>query len=292
MINSKKDTKNTNLNQNNLPVTTENLEVSPTDNDLLALEYETAKKYSEDSEKELKNSVLSGEKYNMVLGIAQLNAIRLLKTELLLCHELRNLPKTPGKRTDKEPSVLNNTRSKKEIIKDVYKMSRQQAIDIQKLTPENVDKAIEYANKNNRLVTRSLAIDLAKIEKSKIEMRPPIPFTGIYADDHQDFDPSQEPMNYTTLFSCAGTQSAYLKEHGFIAKVANEWSQERADLYKHLYPKCEMIVGDINKKINEIVEAIREITVKYYSHHSFVLRLVMLANMILKSQRLLCLFQC
>lgn len=52
-------------------------------------------------------------------------------------------------------------------------------------------------------------------------------------------------MNGLSLFANVGIAETYLKEVGINVVVANELLQERADFYKHLYPECNMIVGDI-----------------------------------------------
>ena len=48
-----------------------------------------------------------------------------------------------------------------------------------------------------------------------------------------------------SLFSSAGIGEAYLKEVGIDIIVANEFLKDRANLYKELYPKANVIFGDI-----------------------------------------------
>ncbi|MBU1094570.1 MAG: DNA cytosine methyltransferase [Firmicutes bacterium] len=48
-----------------------------------------------------------------------------------------------------------------------------------------------------------------------------------------------------SLFANVGIAEAYFEEIGIDILVANELNQQRADLYRHLYPKTEMICGDI-----------------------------------------------
>ncbi|WRB84620.1 DNA cytosine methyltransferase [Helicobacter pylori] len=57
-------------------------------------------------------------------------------------------------------------------------------------------------------------------------------------------------MKGVSLFSSAGIAEIYLKELEIEMVVANELLQKRAELYKWLYPKCEMITGDIKEKSN------------------------------------------
>jgi len=51
-----------------------------------------------------------------------------------------------------------------------------------------------------------------------------------------------------SLFANVGIAETYLKEVGVDIVVANELLPERANFYRHLYPECEMITGDITKK--------------------------------------------
>lgn len=57
-----------------------------------------------------------------------------------------------------------------------------------------------------------------------------------------------------SLFSGAGIGETYFNDVGIDIIVANELVPQRADLYKSLYPKCNMICGDITKE--EIFEKI------------------------------------
>ena len=55
-------------------------------------------------------------------------------------------------------------------------------------------------------------------------------------------------INGLSLFSNVGMAETYLKEIGIDIVVANELLPERANFYRHLYPKCNMITGDITDK--------------------------------------------
>ena len=48
-----------------------------------------------------------------------------------------------------------------------------------------------------------------------------------------------------SLFSSAGVAETYFEMHGIHVKIASELLRERAALYRHLYPKSNMIEGDI-----------------------------------------------
>ena len=51
-----------------------------------------------------------------------------------------------------------------------------------------------------------------------------------------------------SLFANVGVAETYFKKNGVNICVANELIKERADFYSHLYPKCNMINGDITDK--------------------------------------------
>lgn len=56
-------------------------------------------------------------------------------------------------------------------------------------------------------------------------------------------------INGLSLFSNVGIAETYLEEVGVKIVVANEILEERARFYSHLYPDCEMVVGDITNEL-------------------------------------------
>lgn len=58
----------------------------------------------------------------------------------------------------------------------------------------------------------------------------------------------KEEANYNvlSLFANIGVAEAYMERIGFSVVVANELIERRAKLYKEIYPKADMICGDIN----------------------------------------------
>ncbi len=65
-----------------------------------------------------------------------------------------------------------------------------------------------------------------------------------------------ENYRVLSMFSNVGIAETYFEELGFDVKVANELLPERAKFYKHLYPKTDMICGDItDEAIFEEVKA-------------------------------------
>ncbi len=58
----------------------------------------------------------------------------------------------------------------------------------------------------------------------------------------------QLPMlNGLSLFANVGIAETYLKDVGVNIVVANELLEDRARFYRHLYPSCKMICGDITE---------------------------------------------
>lgn len=55
-------------------------------------------------------------------------------------------------------------------------------------------------------------------------------------------------MKALSLFSNVGIAEAYLEECGIEVVVANELLEQRARFYSHLYPKVDMVNGDITDK--------------------------------------------
>ena len=68
-----------------------------------------------------------------------------------------------------------------------------------------------------------------------------------------------------SLFANVGIAETYLKEVGVDIVVANELLKERAEFYKHLYPECNMINGDITLDSiqKEIIEKSLEKNVEF-----------------------------
>jgi DNA (cytosine-5)-methyltransferase 1 len=63
-----------------------------------------------------------------------------------------------------------------------------------------------------------------------------------------------------SLFANVGIAEAYFKEIGIDVVIANEIDVKRANFYKHIYPKTNMIIGDITNDIvrtNIVEESIK-----------------------------------
>lgn len=56
-------------------------------------------------------------------------------------------------------------------------------------------------------------------------------------------------MNGLSLFANVGIAETYLHEVGVDIVVANELLIDRADFYRHLYPDCNMVTGDITNPV-------------------------------------------
>lgn len=71
--------------------------------------------------------------------------------------------------------------------------------------------------------------------------------------------------NILSLFSNIGVAEAYLEELGFKVVLANELEERRANLYSKIYPKTNVICGDITNEaiFNYIVEKSKELKVNF-----------------------------
>ena len=58
-----------------------------------------------------------------------------------------------------------------------------------------------------------------------------------------------KPINALSLFASSGIGEYYLDNIGIDVKVANELLSKRADIYRELYPKSNMICGDITDSL-------------------------------------------
>ena len=72
-------------------------------------------------------------------------------------------------------------------------------------------------------------------------------------------------FNAVSLFANVGVAETYLSDIGVDVVVANEIDPIRAKFYSHLYPKTEMIVGDITQeKIqNEVIKSCKKNNVDF-----------------------------
>lgn len=68
-----------------------------------------------------------------------------------------------------------------------------------------------------------------------------------------------------SLFSNVGLAETYLKEVGVDIVIANELIEKRAIFYKHLYPECEVVNGDITDTavFDSIVSRAKELGVEF-----------------------------
>ena len=72
-------------------------------------------------------------------------------------------------------------------------------------------------------------------------------------------------MNGLSLFASVGIAETFLADVGVDIVVANELLEERANFYKHLYPSCDMIQGDIKDSTiyASIIKKSKELNVEF-----------------------------
>jgi len=70
-------------------------------------------------------------------------------------------------------------------------------------------------------------------------------------------------MKGLSLFACSGIAEYYLEDTCVEIVLANELLQERCDIYKHFYPLTEIVQGDINSKLDELVMKSKDLGVEF-----------------------------
>ncbi len=68
-----------------------------------------------------------------------------------------------------------------------------------------------------------------------------------------------------SLFANVGIAETYLKDVGVDTVVANELLEERVNFYRHLYPSCDMIQGDIKDPdvYKKVITKSKELNVEF-----------------------------
>ena len=118
-------------------------------------------------------------------------SILLLKLEFEKIKPLLNeTPSAQGARTDIDSKVMT-----KQFVEQILNLKHKQAWEIQQLTKESVDLAIDYAKENNILATRSLALRL--LQKNKKEESIHINPSEIYDDDEEIIEEKSQIKNNT-----------------------------------------------------------------------------------------------
>lgn len=227
-------------NDNNFPTL-------PTDPTALPQYITIVKKYIEAEAKLLNGLKLTPNRYHLALSTTQKHASLLLLAELRLSEMLKAIKTCRGMRTDiQKKKMLSKfnclVKSKKEIIKQEFKLSPRQARDIEKLTKDCVLQAIKFAKESNIIPTRALA--LSKLPKENKDETGNIVFTPIEETEDKVFS-SDEPLYYTSLFANVGIGTYYLHNQNIHCAVANELLKERAEWHDYIYPDAEMVQGDI-----------------------------------------------
>lgn len=70
-------------------------------------------------------------------------------------------------------------------------------------------------------------------------------------------------INGVSLFSNVGIGELNLKKCNVNIVVANELKKDRADFYKHIYPECNVITGDIFACYDDVIKLAKEYNCKF-----------------------------
>ena len=80
-----------------------------------------------------------------------------------------------------------------------------------------------------------------------------------YLNIFKDIHIEKMKLKGLSLFSCSGIAEYYIKNNDKVEIViANELLDNRSKIYKHFYPECHMIQGDIINEYKNILEKARE----------------------------------
>jgi DNA (cytosine-5)-methyltransferase 1 len=202
---------------------------------------------------------LTPETYKKVFSETQKSAEKILLAELKMGEYLKSLPTAQGKRTDlkDELSSTEAYKSKKEAI-EAMGISAHVAFDMQNLTPEAVNSAIEKARDKHLLVNRKMAKEFITDKKRENNTKL-TDFEGIYDNSNiptiEELS-KKERLYYTQLFASCGVGEEHLEKIGLYPSIANELEADRCKWYSERHSSCKVIPGDFTNDdvFNELVK--------------------------------------
>ena len=196
----------------------------------------------------LKKIHIQGKWYIRTLQKTQKHAENTLDAGLKLGQYLKQLPTHQGKRTDLKLPDDNVDKCKKEFLKELG-ITERVAGDLQKLTPEAVEKAKQQAIKDCKIVNREMALKIVR-EKHFNQNNIKTEFDGEFGKrpDMNSFIGKQR-MGYTQLFASVGVGEEKLEQIGLFPSVANELEKNRCNWYQARHADCEVIQGSIDDPV-------------------------------------------
>lgn len=247
--------------------------------------------YTKVAKKLSKKKKLPSEARSYLLKRAQEFGYLWLKSEVQLGAEIRQIKRRMGNRSDLQAAndnnpkrnkadmdkVIEELRTKGQILKDDYDLSYNQARDISRLTDELVEKELKYCQKFNEVPSRQHALsflsrppeqteeELEDADAVKAQKKTKAKFTFVTTFSDVPFEQRKRRklkhiLKYGNLFSCIGSDEYLLKELGFECIVANELDPERAEYWQLLYPHSAnaMVQGDFREKFDELATRFTE----------------------------------
>lgn len=240
-------------------------------------------------------TVLSPEFRSFFLKKAQSYGYLWLKGEAQLGNEIRAIRTRQGKRNDLAATksfsnrgvetvsfnaVLEDLRSKKEILAEDYGLTQGQGRDLARLTDELVEKEYGYALDNNDVPSRAHALtflsrppemsdeekDEADAEKAGKQTKAKFKFETTFSDvpfNRRMRRKLKKSLYYASIAACVGSDEYYLENHNIVCKVALECDDDRAEYYELMNKmrskhKVDMIVGKLEEKFDELVKAFKK----------------------------------
>ena len=196
----------------------------------------------------LKKLHIQGKWYIRTLQKTQKHAENTLDAGLKLGQYLKQLPTQQGKRTDLKLSDDDVGKCKKEILEEL-RITERVSWDLQKLTPEAVEKAKKQALEGGKIVNREMALKIVRKQHYK-RNNVPDKFEGEFGKkpDMNNFI-GKQPLYYTQCFASVGVGEEKLEQIGLFPSVANEFAEDRCRWYQERHKNTEVIQGSIDDPV-------------------------------------------
>ena len=196
----------------------------------------------------LKKLKIQGKCYIHVLQKTQKHAENTLDAGLKLGQYLKQLPTQQGKRTDLKLPDDDVGKCKKEILEELG-ITERVSWDLQKLTPEAVEKAKKQAIKDGKIVNRAMALKIVGKQHYK-RNNVPEDFKGEFGK-RPDFNTfiGKQPLYYTQCFASVGVGEEKLAQIGLFPSVVNELEEIRCRWYRERHKNAEVIQGSIDDPV-------------------------------------------
>ena len=178
------------------------------------------------------------------LKIARITVGAALDLCVKVADEVRAVGKTKGSGLE----IKQNRQKKEKIMEDNGFRDNKLWRNVCELDADCVAKAKAKAIENDDFPTMNAALTIKRKSKPKEPKLEKYPCQGVFSEvvlpKGIKFD---ETWNATSLFSNIGLGTYMLKSLNIEIKVSNELLEKRVKIQKELYPRADIIPGDITK---------------------------------------------